>query len=60
MTFFFGLMIEGREGLPYGYRVSQVAGKDRKKERVEKTKRKEGYTEGKGETKITEKYSHSL
>jgi hypothetical protein len=30
-----------------------VAGKDRKKERVEKTKRKEGYTERKGETKIT-------
>jgi hypothetical protein len=47
-------MIEGRESIPYGYRVSQVAGKDRKRKGRENRK-KEGYTEGKEQAKITKK-----
>jgi hypothetical protein len=33
-------MIEGRENLPYGYKVCQVAEKELKKERVEKPRKK--------------------
>jgi hypothetical protein len=36
-------MIQGREGLPYGYMVSQVAWRKVKKERVEKQEKRRLY-----------------
>jgi hypothetical protein len=46
-NFFFGLHKEGREGLPYGYRVSQVAEKKKKERKSRENEEKESYTESK-------------
>jgi hypothetical protein len=44
--FFLDYIKEGREGLPYGYRVSQVAQKKKKERKSRENEEKESYTEG--------------